>query len=237
MKIIICDDERNDAEHAKSVILTCDAVREEDIRILTPQELRLLLEVQDIECDIAVMDIEYMNQTFDGIALSREINQKLPLCQIIYLTWVLAFAPEVYDTAHCYFVLKENMERMLPRAIEKAVQICRDQEENEVLEVRNHGRVLYIRQADITYVERQDRIVKIHTKKDIYQCYQSLSKMMNHLGGNFLRCHGGFIVNYNYIVTVMRDSVAMQDNQEIPIGRSYRNSFHEQYMRMVEQHV
>lgn len=237
MKIIICDDERKDAERAKSVLLTCDVVHEEDIRILLPQELRLALESGSMECDIAIMDIEYANQTFDGITLSQEINQKFPSCQIIYLTWVLEFAPYVYDTIHCYFVLKENMEKMLPRALEKAVQICRDQEIHEILELRDHGKVMYIRQADIMYVERQDRVVKIYTEKDTFQCYQSLAKILSNLGGNFLRCHGGYVINYNYIVTVMRDSVIMKDNQEIPIGRSYRNSFHEQYMRMVEQHV
>ena len=80
MNIIICDDEQKDAEHAKRVLLTCEAVNEADITIVTPQELRLMLEVGDIACDIAIMDIEYTGQNFDGIALSREINQKLPVC-------------------------------------------------------------------------------------------------------------------------------------------------------------
>lgn len=118
MKIIICDDERMDAERAKIILLSCKCVQEEDITILTPQEMHLGLEVQDIKCDIAIMDIEYENRQFNGITLSKELNKKLPLCQIIYLTWVLEFAPEVYDTIHCYFVLKQNEEKMLPRAME-----------------------------------------------------------------------------------------------------------------------
>ena len=87
MKIIICDDERMDAERAKIILLSCKCVQEEDITILTPQEMHLGLEVQDIKCDIAIMDIEYENRQFNGITLSKELNKKLPLCQIIYLTW------------------------------------------------------------------------------------------------------------------------------------------------------
>lgn len=200
MKIIICDDERMDAERAKIILLSCKCVQEEDITILTPQEMHLGLEVQDIKCDIAIMDIEYENRQFNGITLSKELNKKLPLCQIIYLTWVLEFAPEV-------------------------------------IELRNHGKMMYIRQADIIYAERQDRIVQIHTAQGTYQCYQSLTKIMKLLGRNFLRCHGGYVVNYNYIDTVMRESVILSNGTEIPIGRTYRTSFHEQYMRMVEQHV
>lgn len=237
MKIIICDDERMDAERAKIILLSCKCVQEEDITILTPQEMHLGLEVQDIKCDIAIMDIEYENRQFNGITLSKELNKKLPLCQIIYLTWVLEFAPEVYDTIHCYFVLKQNEEKMLPRAMEKAIQIYCDQEDHEIIELRNHGKMMYIRQADIIYAERQDRIVQIHTAQGTYQCYQSLTKIMKLLGRNFLRCHGGYVVNYNYIDTVMRESVILSNGTEIPIGRTYRTSFHEQYMRMVEQHV
>lgn len=237
MKIIICDDERMDAERAKTILLSCKCVQEEDITILTPQEMHLGLEVQDIKCDIAIMDIEYENRQFNGITLSKELNKKLPLCQIIYLTWVLEFAPEVYDTIHCYFVLKQNEEKMLPRAMEKAIQIYCDQEDHEIIELRNHGKMMYIRQADIIYAERQDRIVQIHTAQGTYQCYQSLTKIMKLLGRNFLRCHGGYVVNYNYIDTVMRESVILSNGTEIPIGRTYRTSFHEQYMRMVEQHV
>ena len=83
-----------DAERAKIILLSCKCVQEEDITILTPQEMHLGLEVQDIKCDIAIMDIEYENRQFNGITLSKELNKKLPLCQIIYLTWVLEFAPE-----------------------------------------------------------------------------------------------------------------------------------------------
>lgn len=209
MKIIICDDERMDAERAKTILLSCKGVQEEDITILTPQEMHLGLEVQDIKCDIAIMDIEYENRQFNGITLSKELNKKLPLCQIIYLTWVLEFAPEVYDTIHCYFVLKQNEEKMLPRAMEKAIQIYCDQEDHEIIELRNHGKMMYIRQADIIYAERQDRIVQIHTAQGTYQCYQSLTKIMKLLGRNFLRCHGGYVVNYNYIDTVMRESVIL----------------------------
>lgn len=48
-----------DAERAKTILLSCKCVQEEDITILTPQEMHLGLEVQDIKCDIAIMDIEY----------------------------------------------------------------------------------------------------------------------------------------------------------------------------------
>lgn len=237
MKIMICDDAAKDADQAKKVILSMGGIREDEICICTPQALSLALEVRDLDCDIAILDIEYANQTFSGIDLGKELNQKLPMCQIIYLTWVLDFAPEVYETKHCYFVLKENMHRMLPRAIEKALQLYHDQEEHEVFELHEGGRTLYIRQNDIQYIERENRRLIVHTKNRDYKCYESLTKLLAKLGRAFLRCHGGYVVNYNYIEVVMRDMVRLVEGQELPIGRTYRSSFHEQYMQAMEQHI
>ena len=35
----------------------------------------------------------------------------------------------------------------------------------------------------------------------------------------------------------MRDMVRLVEGQELPIGRTYRSSFHEQYMQAMEQHI
>lgn len=99
------------------------------------------------------------------------------------------------------------------------------------------GRTLYIRQNDIQYIERQDRRLIVHTKDRDYKCYESLTKLLSKLGRAFLRCHGGYVVNYNYIEVVMRDMVRLVEGQELPIGRTYRSSFHEQYMQAMEQHI
>ena len=96
---------------------------------------------------------------------------------------------------------------------------------------------LYIRQNDIQYIERENRRLIVHTKDRDYKCYESLTKLLAKLGRAFLRCHGGYVVNYNYIEVVMRDMVRLVEGQELPIGRTYRSSFHEQYMQAMEQHI
>lgn len=237
MKIIICDDDRQDAQSAKQVLIQNGFQQENEIFIYTPQELKMGLEIQDLVCDVLIMDIEYDHLPFTGIQLSKEINQKLPLCQIVYLTWVLEFAPAVYETTHCYFVLKENMQKMLPRAMEKAIQVYQDEKENEIFVLREQGKTVYIRQNDIVFLEREERKVTIHTVKNDYHCYLSLSKIIGNLGRNFLRSHGGYIVNYNYIESVMRESIILVTGKEIPIGRTYQKSFHEQYIQIMQQHI
>lgn len=237
MKIIICDDEPKDSERTRQLLLEKEIATEEQITVYKPQELALVLELEEFVCDIAIMDIEYKRMEVNGIMLSMELNRRLPTCQIIYLTNVLEFAPEVYETKHCYFVLKAHMDWILPRAMQKAIYVLQNQERFEVLELRENGKSVYIRQRDILYLERIGRAVVIHTLERDYSSYQSLSQLLRRLDMNFLRCHGSYAVNYRYIRSLMRESVKLEGDIRIPIGRSYRTSFHERYMVCIGQHV
>lgn len=44
------------------------------------------------------------------------------------------------------------------------------------------------------------------------------------------------MINYSYIEVVMRDSVCLTTGEEILVGRTYRTTFHEQYMRAGKPH-
>ena len=178
MKTIICDDCVDEAEITRELIVTKDLAEKEDVRLFLPDELRTEIENGTLQCDIAIMDIEFEKDSYNGINLSAAINKLLPSTQIIYLTNILEFAPDVYDTRHCYFVLKANMELMLPRAFEKAENIINKNENVGVMEIVSDGRRMLIPQKDIVYVERVQRKLIIHTQNDSYSSYGSLRKFL-----------------------------------------------------------
>ena len=100
MKIIICDDSIKEAEKTKEVLVSNKLADESDITIFLPDDLRGEIERRTLLCDIAVMDIEFDAVPYNGINLSAAINELLPFSQIIYLTNILEFAPDVYETKH-----------------------------------------------------------------------------------------------------------------------------------------
>lgn len=230
MKIIICDDSIKEAEKTKEVLVSNQLADESDITIFLPDDLRGEIERRSLSCDIAVMDIEFDAVPYNGINLSAAINELLPSSQIIYLTNILEFAPDVYETKHCYFVLKSNMDLMLPRAVNKAVNIIEKSKEDAVMEIVCDGSRVLIPQHDIVFVERSQRKLTIHTEKSDYSFYSSLKKFLSQANGLFVRCHEAYVVNLDYVNVVKKDVVQMEGGRELPIGISFEKNFRTRYM-------
>ncbi len=230
MRIIICDDSIIEAEKTKEVLISNQLADEADITIFLPDDLRDEIERKSLSCDIAIMDIEFDAIPYNGINLSASINELLPSSQIIYLTNILEFAPDVYETKHCYFVLKSNMDLMLPRAVNKAVNIIQKSKEDAVMEIVCDGSRVLIPQHDIIYVERVQRKLTIHTEKSDYSFYSSLKKFLSQANSMFVRCHEAFVVNLDYVNVVKKDVVQMEGGRELPIGISFEKNFRTRYM-------
>lgn len=230
MRVVICDDDIRDAEEARHIIENMTMANGFEIKIKTPQELRLLVEEELFECDVLVIDIMYEDEKYDGIELTRLINEKLPACQVIYLTNILDFAPMVYDTNHCYFVLKDNREIMLPRAMEKAIDASKTAC-NEVIEFLSNGHKVFMSQNEIVYIERDDRVLEIHTLKKTYPCYMSLKKIEDKLSTAFARCHGGFIVNISFVSGIEGNELYLKDGNKLPIGMRFYDDFKLKYLK------
>lgn len=230
MKLVICDDEIKDAQRAKEIICKMNIAKDFEIEIRTPQDVMLAVEEDLFKCEILVMDIRYEGEQYDGIDLTQLINEKLPACKTIFLTNILDFAPYVYETNHCYFVMKENIEIMLPRAIEKAVEGYKNMG-NDIIDFVSNGHSVFLSKLEIIYVERNDRVLNIKTSKKEYFCYTSLRKMEEKLGKAFARCHGGFIVNLAYVSGIDGNEVLMKDGNKIPVGMRFYESFKLKYLK------
>ena len=230
MKTIICDDCINEAEKTKELLIRNKLVDGEEISIFLPDNLREEIENKTLQCDIAIMDIEFAEKPYNGINLSAEINKLLPSSQIIYLTNILEFASEVYETRHCYFVLKADMEMILPRAVEKAQNIIMKKKDSGVMEIVSDGRRVLIPQSDIVYVERAQRKLIIHTQKDSYSSYGSLRKFLSQANSLFVRCHEAYRVNLDFVRVVRKDEVELAGGENIPVGISFEKMLRTKYM-------
>lgn len=237
MKIVICDDKMSEAQLAKELIITSEGNKDIDVDTMLPVDMNESLDEEALTCDLAILDIEYDNMDFNGISLAGKINEKLPNCQIIYLTGILEFATDVYETKHCYFVMKNNMKVMLPKALDKAYSIYEENQNQALLKITSHGRDVYLKQKDIIYIEREERKLCIHTSKGDVSSYTSLRKLLGDLSDQFVRCHGGFVVNLAHIASVNGERLTMDNGQEIFVSRTYYDHFVESYLAYYAKRV
>lgn len=183
MKIGICDAKTEYVQMIKNILEGSRACLNLEINVFSPSELLNCLERKEIALDIVVLGIEFIEESFDGIYLGKILNRKLPDCQIIYVNDSQKDLPDVYETRHCYCIRAGDMEHMLPKAIEKAMEIIGDGKVENSLSIACNGHMIYILQDDIKYIEKVARTIKIHTEHAVYSCYMTLSNICRKIEG------------------------------------------------------
>lgn len=237
MLIAICDDIESETKRIGKVVRDYMKSESMDIRNYSPEGLLLDLEVGLFKGDIVILDIVFHDQKYNGIDIGRQINSISPLCQIIYITNFDNYHSEVYDTSHCYFVKKEAMEKTLPRALAKAITIVNQNKDKEYIRIIENGKGLYIRQREIRLIEKSERVIIFYLENEKYMSYLSLKSVMGELCDSFARCHSGFVVNFEYIETVMNEKVLLKGGREIPVGRAFRKEFMQRYLKYMTDRI
>lgn len=234
MIIVICDDNVEDSEKIQDIIRRNIIDKKCEIRIKTPEDVYVAVEEDLFKCDIFITEINFVDKSYDGIKLAEMINEKMPACQIIYLTNAYTYASLVYETKHCYYLLKDSPEEMIVKAVEKGAEVYKNKAENNIIDFLSNGHKVFISQSEIVYLERNDRLLNIHTLRRDYPCYSSLRKVEERLMESFVRCHGGYIVNLMYVAGMEPGEVHLKDGSSIPIGKRFCNDFMKKYIKFFE---
>ncbi len=235
MIIVICDDNIEEAEITKAVLKKQLFDKNIEIHIKSPEDVYVAVEEELFKCDIFITEIEFNNKSIDGIKLAAEINERMPACQIIYLTNKLKYTSLVYETRHCYFLLKDDVDDMLIKAVKKGAEVYKNMAENNIIDFLSNGHRVFISQSEIVYLERDDRLLNIHTVRRKYPCYSSLRKVEERLTDNFARCHGGYIVNLMYVSGMESGEVHLKNGKTLPVGKRFHNDFRNKYLKHFEE--
>ena len=238
MKIGICDDVKEEQEKVRACIKEhMNLTSDDEIAVYFPEEIRIDMENNVFDCDIIVMDIDFKGYDYNGINLGKMINENAPNCQIIYLTYILNFAPDVYETNHCYFVLKNNMQIMLSQALQKAYKIYEEETKKEFLKITSDGHTSFIPVKDIIYIERLDRKIYIYTNERAYTCYTTLASLKNDLTADFVRCHKSFIIHLKFVTYMGSTDAELNNNIKVPLGKVYAAKVKEEYTKFWSDRV
>jgi two-component system, LytTR family, response regulator len=96
------------------------------------------------------------------------------------------------------------------------------------LAIKGEGRVVFVRIADVDWVEAMDNYVRLHVGRDIHMMRETLSNLETRLSGTtFLRIHRSAIVNIERIREVQPwfagdYVVILTDGTKLTTGRRYR---------------
>ncbi|MBQ9015139.1 MAG: response regulator transcription factor [Firmicutes bacterium] len=233
LRAVICDDDRSWLAQAAGIIE--DYAKEAGLQLQLrsyDEPAAVLTELTEAP-DLFFMDIEF-EEGPEGISLAKQMNERFPSCQIIYLTNYLHYALDVYQTEHIWYVLKPQLADRLPEVFQKLEQLEEDRRKDLVIHASD-GTIVRLACGEILFMERQSRLTCIRTQSGSFRTRARIPELEKMLPGRtFARCHNSFIVNLPHIREIHAKSLLLDDGTEIIISRRYNNAFRTAYLTWAE---
>lgn len=228
MKILIIDDDLQWLEPARDIVSKYFAEKGQQHEICCCSSITDIREQDEQQLDLAFVDIKLMDG--DGISYAHHLNLVNKHCRIIYVTNYLNYAPDVYETEHVYFVLKEQFEKRLPDVMEKAAKMW-DMGAALIDLHLVHGDRVLLRADEIISCERRLRKSYVSTVRGIYEVNDKLDDLQDRLPyPMFVRCHNSYIVSMEQVSVMEAIQFQLKNGMHIPISRRHASGVRKQFM-------
>lgn len=217
IEIFVCDDDQTITDYLKFFIMKRYG---DEIQVVTFNKCMDLIGMIDFNeriPDILIMDVNL--QDGNGIKTVKKLQDSHPSIKVIYLTGIIQYATEIFQTNPVYFLTKPINENKLADAIEKARnQIENDRSDSIVIKTNGSEELIYRR--EIIYVESQGRkLVFYMNNGSKIGVYEKMDVMQEQLGSSFVRCHKSFLINMKYISERTNQEFYLMNGKVLPISK------------------
>jgi two-component system, LytTR family, response regulator len=183
----------------------------------------------------------------DGFGVLEEIADRRDLPAVVFVTAHREYAIPAFEAQALDYLLKpfkrsrffEVLARAKSHILKNIEYLDRQksagspsdsQEPSELLLIKSRGRLLFLRMAELKWVEAERDYVRLHLEKDSHFIRDTMNNFQRRLNKNgFIRIHRSTIVNVNEICEILPllggdYSVVLRDKTELTLSRRYRSS-------------
>lgn len=156
----------------------------------------------------------------NGIDAAAEIQRISPHTLLVFVSAFIEYAPIGYTVQAMRFLLKQQLDELLPDCLEVLIKKLLPNDNTIVLRIDGIDKKINL--SDILYLEGAQHYVMIYransnscrelTINTLYKLEQQLEKK------SFLRIHKSFIVNMNYIANMSNYSALLIGGKVLPVS-------------------
>lgn len=244
MKIVICDDYMGDLmkmerllqRYEQSVHTKFEIEKFSDASQVYHKILRHEL------ADIYILDMIMPEKT--GIDIGR-LLEKSEKCVVIYMTSSDEFALEAYSVHAVRYLLKPVSEEVFAEAMDYAISHVRMKQEISGKDLRypvkTREGLVSVSYSDIVYIENAARALEVHltdggSVRSIF-IRKSFDEEIKEIAedSSFVRVHKSFLVNMNYIKSLIQGLCRMEDGRSIPVSKTRAADVKRAYLDFVTE--
>lgn len=176
--------------------------------------------------DIFIIDIDMPN--INGFKLASIISDKYPNSTIMFCSNHEDLVFDSFKLNTSYFIRKSFLKEDFILAIKKFIKFY-DQKNIKYIISSNNG-IYSIHYSEIIYFEVVQNYLYIHTKNEEIRERKSLKKLEMELENTqFIKINQNFVVNCDYIKSIDKDVVTMNNGLVFTISRRNIRSATEKY--------
>lgn len=228
MKLALCDDNPQEREYIKKLVLQWQTESEAKISL---QEFssaeELLFSYPDFPPDILLLDIEMSGM--NGVELAKTLRARSDFSQIIFITGYPEFIADGYDVSALHYLLKparpEKLFEVLDRA---AANISRAQ---RAVILKTADGIQRVSVEKILYAEAFSHTVSFVCSDQSYETRSTISEARNLLGDGFVQCHRSYLVGLKYVKTVGNKEVILDNGLRLPVSRQLYKEVKTAYLK------
>ena len=210
----------------------------DDFSVLCFTDIPSMLEAAETTpADLVIADIDLGTDGHSGIDGVSELKKQCPGCAVIYLSAYLSYATDIYETSPIYYILKDEYEMRIDKAMRRFFQYRTEQ--IQYFSIVSGGARVVLPLKELIYCERKVRTVHLFLEDgreftsnlSVKELYDLLPKEQ------FSICHRGYIVNHRYILSTRRTEITLSTGKTLPVGRSCCDSFRDNYKHWLSNYV
>lgn len=231
MNILICDDDRDDIEMLKDLLLAYDSEKNIGMKVLSYEDgASLLNAIETVEPNAIFLDINM--DKMDGLMLAGKIRENYGEVPIVLVTAFINYALEGYKVRASRFLLKDDLKKTFPECMDHI--ISRMVHKRERMNFSCVEGEVNLKLADILYIEVSGHKSTIFLKGECYHIYETMEDIEKRLKPyDFLRVHQSYLVNLKHIRKIKNYNLTLDTGQEITIPKSRYKQVKQDYMLYV----
>lgn len=220
LHILICDDDAAFLKIQHEAVSAIMRRRNEAAVINAFRGNKTIPEELLRHCDLAFLDIDFPQKTYNGIDIARQLRAVNRDAVIIFVTNYVEYAPEGYEVQAFRYLLK----REVPKKLEEYLRLGIEQlhRARKTYAIQIGGETIHLLIEDILYIESQKHTATAYVRGNTvksYSFYASLRSIEEALAQDgFLRIQKSYLVNMRHIQKYQCREAVLTGDIHLPVS-------------------